>query len=48
MNYSAWKTKVLTESLLKEDLKNVDALEALNSSVKSLEDIRKDDEGIAN
>ena len=43
-----WKTKVLTESLQKEHLNIVDALEAVNGTVKSLEDIRKDDEGILN
>ena len=42
------KTKVLTESLQKENLNIVDALEAVNGEVKSLEDIRKDDEGILN
>jgi hypothetical protein len=48
MRIILWKTKVLTESLQKEDLNIVDALEALNGTVKSLQDIRKDDEGIAN
>ena len=43
-----WKTKVLTESLQKENLNIVDALEAVNGTVKSLKDIRKDDEGILN
>ncbi len=33
------------ESLQKKDLNIVDALEALNGTVKSLQDIRKDDEG---
>ena len=41
-----WKTKVLT--LQKENLNIVDALDAVNGTVKSLEDIRKDDEGILN
>ena len=48
MRIILWKTKVLTESLQKEDLNIVDALEAVNGTVKSLEDIRKDDEGISN
>ncbi|CAB4011746.1 zinc finger MYM-type 1-like [Paramuricea clavata] len=48
MRIILWKTKVLTESLQKEDLNIVDALEALDGTVKSLQDIRKDDEGIAN
>ena len=48
MRIILWKTKVLTESLQKEDLNIVDALEAVNGTVKSLEDIRKDDEGILN
>ncbi len=47
MRIILWKTKVLTESLQKEDLNIIDALEALNGTVKSLQDIRKD-EGIAN
>ena len=47
MRIILWKTKVLTESLQKEDLNIVDALEAVNGTVKSLEDIRKDDEGIS-
>ena len=48
MRIILWKTKVLTESLQKENLNIVDALEAVNGTVKSLEDIRKDDEGILN
>ena len=48
MRIILWKTKVLTESLQKENLNIVDALEAVNGAVKSLEDIRKDDEGILN
>ena len=48
MRIILWKTKVLTESLQKENLNIVDALEAVNGTVKSLEDIRKYDEGILN
>ena len=48
MRIILWKTKVLTESLQKENLNIVDALEAVNGTVKSLEDIRKDDEGVLN
>ena len=48
MRIILWKTKVLTESLQKEDLNIVDALEVVNGTVKSLEDIRKDDERILN
>ena len=48
MRIILWKTKVLTESFQKENLNIVDALEAVNGTVKSLEDIRKDDEGILN
>ena len=47
MRIILWKTKTLTESLQKENLNIVDALEAVNGTVKSLEDIRKDDEGIS-
>ena len=42
MRIILWKTKVLTKSLQKENLNIVDALEAVNGTVKSLEDIRKD------
>ena len=48
MRIILWKTKVLTESLQKENLSIVDALEAVNGTVKSLKEIRKDDEGILN
>ena len=48
MRIILWKTKVLTESLQKENLNIVDALEAVNGTVKSLEDIKRDDEGILN
>ena len=48
MRIILWKTKVLKESLQKEYLNIVDALEAVNGTVKSLQDIRKDDEGISN
>ena len=47
MRIILWKTKVLTESLQK-DLNIVDALEAVNGTVKALEDITKDDTGISN
>ena len=48
MRIILWKTKILTESLQKENLNIVDALEAVNGTVKSLEDIRNDDEEILN
>ena len=48
MRIILWKTKILTESLQKENLNIVDALEAVNITVKSLEDIRNDDEEISN
>ena len=48
MRITLWRTKVLRESLQKENLNIVDALEAVNGTVKSLQDIRKDDEGISN
>ena len=48
MRIILWKTKVLTDLLQKENLNIVDALEAVNGTVKSLEDIKKDDEGISN
>ena len=43
MRIILWKTKILTESLQKENLNIVDALEAVNGTVKSLEDMIKDD-----
>ena len=48
MRIILWTTKILMASLQKENLNIVDALEAVNGTVKSLEDIRKDDEGISN
>ena len=48
MRIILWKTKVLAESLQKETLNIVDALEAVNGTMKSLKDIRKYDEGILN
>ena len=48
MRIILWKTKVLTESLQKEDLNIVDAIEVLNGTIKSLQDIRNDDEAIVN
>ena len=44
MRIILWKTK----SLQKEELNIIDSLEASNDTVKSLEDIRKDDERITN